>query len=259
MEEYNDKSETVIFNPIKEEKKVVERVDDDEFSLSRKPPEEEEYYVKRKEKSSGISEKVLISIVAVLVVLFIAVVILAFSIMNGKKGNTPAPSKEETSGIIEEDPEDEPIEDPIAETVIFERKAFFQSGSVEKEGNIYTVRAEIYDENGNKLYEKRLSMDSSTVIKENGKELIIKRFVDIVDSLGSSKFMFDVEVDEKEYFIVSVSYRKEEIEEILNQEKEDSENTEEEGHSGEGEPETEPENSKEPEVTENPENGVIVE
>ena len=255
MEEFNDKSETVIFNPIKEEKKVVERVDDDEFSLSRKPPEEEEYYVKRKEKASGMSEKTLIAIVAVLAVLFVVVVILAISVMNGNKGETSHPDNTGDPGVIVEDPEEEPIEDePEEEIVVFERKAYFKSGSVEKDGSVYTVRAEIYDENGNKLYEKRLSMDSSTVIKENGKELIIKRFIDIVDSLGDNKFMFDAEINEEEYFIVSVSYRKEEIEDVLNQEQEEPEEPEEVI-----EPGAESEPAEEPAEKSEPEDGVVVE
>ncbi len=216
-----DSDETFVFEPVKEEKKpIIKRDDSDIYSEPRNVSYEadREY---RKAKEKGISEGALIGIIAGLVVLIIVAIIVGVIVIKGTQKDEEKPVKEENKTEIKtEETEEDVVEE---ETVIEEEPQLlscfiiFDSESIEKDGNIYTIRGDVYS-GSSKKYSRRFTMTSDeTTIREDGEDLRLHSFMDVIEGLGNAEFMFDVKINEDTNTIVSVSYSKNDIDEVLKQ------------------------------------------
>lgn len=207
IESFDSSAETVVFNPIKEEKeKNIPPVDEIEEDIYYEDDSEDD------EEDSSNSNGILIGLVIILVVLFIAALIWGTAVLsklNKKEELPPAPQETEET-VIEEEFEDEVPAEEEGEKITC--KIFFKYETVEEEDDGYTVRTIFKDENG-KYYTERLTVDSETKIKEDGDSLLYKSFINnVIKKLGNNEVEFDGVVDIKTKHIDSISYKSEILE-----------------------------------------------
>ncbi len=228
--DYNKTDETVVFNPIKEDKKdeiIPEEVL--EYEPPEKPhPKEEDSYDETKEKSITL----IIAAIAVAII-FVAVGIWGVCTLITKE--PPKETEEEIEEVIDEPSGEvtEEEEEVLEEEAFTARNIIFVTDSVEKDGTAYTVRAKLFNEKMIFEGERRISFTRDTQIIEDGSQLSVVSFVSVIESLADG-VVFSGEINEETREVVTISYsssiikKKEEPQEIQEpQEPEEPENPEE--------------------------------
>ena len=239
----NDNDKTMVFNPVtnntpksepkkeenpynsslpysKNQKKYDEYEDYDEYD-EEDDYEDDEYYDDEESSHRGSkTNTTLIILTIVLSVVFVATLIWGiFSFIKLKEENT----KEEI--VAEEKPEEIPVEISVEEPQEEEEKnilynIIFYKDSVEKEGDFYTVRVKLYNKSMVFKEEKRVIINESTEIAEDGKQLSLVSFISVIEGLAQENVVFKGKINEKTKEVVNISYEKA-ILEVL--EEEDSE------------------------------------
>ena len=236
MQDFDEKSETAVFKPLKE-KETVDRTGEDEYSKKRKPAslyEEDEIFIKREEieTEKGKGNAVLITIASVLAVVLIAVIVMGVIFLKKVENLNDSPENEDVPPVTEvEEAKEEETEEEVP--VSFECSVIFYGESVLKQADGYSILGDLYDESGKKTDNRKLYINSSTIIRESGKKMSTEAFLYVLKQLGENEVTFKAEIENETDAILNLSYRKEDIvvpeeEEVVEAEVIESEETTEE-------------------------------
>lgn len=216
----NDNEKTMVFNPIKEKNKketpiseeknvdfieelVDEDYDEDEY-------EDDDY---EDDEISNRTKIILIVATALATIIFVAVCVWGIStLVNKRKEKPEIPEKED---IVVEEPEkieEAPVEEPVEEKENIVYNIAFLPGSVEQEGDSYTIRAKLYNKSMVSEGEKRIVLNDSTEIVEDGEELSLVSFISIIESIEDEEIIFKGKISEKTREVINISYRSEILE-----------------------------------------------
>lgn len=211
----NDNEKTMVFNPIKEknqkenpisEEKNVDFVEE----LVNEDYDEDEY---EEDEISSRTKIILIVATALATIIFVAVCVWGISTLFNKREEKPEiPEKE---NIVVEEPEkieETPVEEPAEEEENILYNIAFLPGSVEQEGDSYTVRAKLYNKSMVSEGEKRIVLNDSTEIVEDGEELSLVSFISIIESIEDEEIIFKGKISEKTREVINISYRSEILE-----------------------------------------------
>lgn len=208
MEDNNDKSKTMKFNPEEALKKEeLDRSDEDIYSRARKTPEyafdyeEEEYEQPAEESNNKMKYAAVILAIALIIALTVGIVV----INNGgeksksEKEQIPYEEKEEEKISQDEEPEEEK-EEAVLYSIVF------YGDSVINKGSYYTILADIYDKNMNKTDSRKLLINSETDIYENGKRITAEAFFYTVETFAGEGIVFDCKIRESDGFAEEISF-----------------------------------------------------
>lgn len=239
MENNNDKSKTVEFRPVKENKQQVNRKENDVYSSARKS--------KVYEETEETQNKSLIILAIVLAVLLIVAIIAGVIILG--RGNNSSEEKLPTEDII--DIQEEIPEEEDEKEVITSCQVVFYGDSVIKKSDGYTILADLYDSDFKKIDNRKLVINGETQIRENGKRLSAEGLVYAIESMAGEGIVFDGQIRESDNVVLKLSYEgsfREEAEEETVPEEENPEQLppEEEPPAEEEEPSQEPHNTTTP-------------
>lgn len=198
MENNNDKSKTLQFNPLKEEKKHLNRAEGDLYSAKRK---NNANIREEKEDKSG---KILIYMAIILAVMLIAAVTVGIMILS-KDNKKAEENPSEIESIIEEE-EILPEEEEKEEEVISSYDIVFYGDSVIKKEDYYSVLADLYDSSFNKKDNRKLIINEETDIRENGKRLSAEGLIYAIESMAGEGIIFEGKIRESDNVLLSVSY-----------------------------------------------------
>lgn len=218
MGDYNDKSETVEFNPIKDEKKHINRSDEDIYSSARRSKD-----VSYEEKSES-SDKKLVYIAIILTVLLAASIIAGAIILTSDNKEKNAEELPEDNIITEQEPpavQEEEEKEP--EEVIKSYSIVFYSDSVIKKDGEYTILADLYNSNFEKVDNRKLTINGDTDIRENGKKLSAQGLIYAVESLAGDGIVFEGKIKEPDNVAVSIYYEGSFREEVESMEESEAE------------------------------------
>lgn len=245
MDENNDKSKTVEFKPIREEdyieKQPVSRTEDDRYSEARRtaaPPDEEydDYDDDGAEEKGGSKKLVWIaaSLAAALVVIIIAGIMI---INNGGIGKNPEKNNDITDIADEEKSEDDNVvkKDNKADNAEVKEKnikcsVVFYGDSVVKRGDYYYIKADLYDSGLKKIESRKILINSSSIIKENGKSITPDALAYIVEQFSGEMIIFEGEIRDDDGFAVLLSFSGSFKEEMKDEEAVPSEDENENGN-----------------------------
>ena len=214
MEQNNDNSKTVVFDPLTEEEDLEML---HKLSVNKKKAEAYSYDEDEQDDDDGEDDKnsgngILIGLVIVLVILFIGAIIWGTMVFNKinkeeeEKNTSPQSSVQVTD---EEREEEEPAEEEDEKS---DCKIYFKSDSVEEKDDGYTVRAIFVDKAG-KYYTERVTIDKDTEIREDGVKFSYRTFISIIKSLGSKEVEFKGIVNHSDLHVDLIEYKKEILEE----------------------------------------------
>lgn len=194
MSEYNDKSDTFEFDPMKDNKPRVERAASDPYTSARKnnPPE-------RREEKNG---RALLYVAIILAVLLVISVVLTVFILKNDQSDPIPPENGET--VIQEEEEEPSEEEP---EIILECTVTFYSDSVIKQGDTYTVLADLYDGELYKFDNRKLTISSETDIREKGGKRINKdALIYLIEEMAGESLAFSAEIREEDNVLLSVTF-----------------------------------------------------
>ena len=177
----NDKSDTIKFEPVKRE--MQKRSENDRYSEKRSlPPETEEY-----DDNTGSSDKNLKLAVVGLTAIIIVVILAGIFIIGGfeRRSKTEDIPEEITDEIIIEEEENEEITDDPEEFDI----VFYGESIKNRDGRV-EIKADLYDGDFNKVDTKKIIINSSTKIRENGKRITPEGLCYIVESFTGDMIIF---------------------------------------------------------------------
>lgn len=197
MDEYNDKSETVEFRPIKEEKQHINRSEEDVYSSARRN-------VRYDEKENGSSDRKLIYIAVILAVLLIIAIAAGVFILKAGK-----PAQEQNELPVEENnliTENAPEEEAPEKEVISSYNIVFYGDSVIKKNGVYTILADLYNSSFEKEDNRKLVINGDTDIRENGKRLSAEGLVYAVERMAGEGVVFEGKIRESDNVVISISY-----------------------------------------------------
>lgn len=236
MDENKDK--TVKFDPVTEEiirKEEVRRTNDDLYSERRNSNFSED--------ESESTNKLLY--VAIILAVIIVIMLVAGLFMLGRSMTRENPQEEtEIEKIEEELPEkidEEEPEEKEEEEIIIKSDIVFYGDSIIKKDSGYSVLADVYDENFKKTDHRKIFIDKSTKIYEDGKRMSAEGFIYVIESLAGESIVVQSEIRDKDGYAIMLKYEsgfEESIQE--EEEKEESEDI------------LETETEQEPQDTENP-------
>lgn len=218
MENNNDKSKTVEFRPVKENKQQVNRRENDVYSSARKAGVYEE-------KDEGQSKGLIYLAIVLAVLLIVAIVagVIILSAGNNVDEETD-PENPDNSVIVQDElPEEEEEE---KKEVITTCQIVFYGDSVIKKSDGYTILADLYDSSFNKTDNRKLVINDETDIRENGKRLSAEGLVYAVESMAGEGIVFDGQIRESDNVVLKLSYEgsfREEAEEETTPEEENPE------------------------------------
>ncbi len=220
-----DNEKTAVFNPIKDQPAREKTPEENPDSAEKYPfqPEEsigfnedfededndDEYDEEDDDDESEDSDKlniVLIVVTALATIIFVVTCIWGIStFMNSRKEKAEIVENEK---IIEEIPEkiEEVPEKPVEEEKNTVYSIAFMPDSVEKEGDTYTVRVTLYNKSMTTEGEKRVVLNSSTEIVEDGEELSLVSFISVIESIGDEEIIFKGKINEKTREVINISY-----------------------------------------------------
>lgn len=196
MSDYNDKTQTFKFSPVKDEKPQINRSENDEYSAARKNTG----YERREERSSNT----LVYVAIILAVLLIAAVVAGIFIL--KPSDDPSQNLPE-EGITEILPSKEEEEEPSEKKdITVSCSMVFYSDSVIKKNGGYTVLADLYDKDFYKFDNRKLIINNDTDIREDGKRLSADALIYLVESMGGEGIVFDGEIKEEDGTVLSITF-----------------------------------------------------
>lgn len=239
----NDRDKTVEFNPVTEtNKEKVNRNTADVYSSARKNS-----YEQRPRRKSNDNKGLIYLAIFLTIALIVAIVVGIFVITNTNSLNNETDSEENISVPVEEEKEEEE-EEIVNEENIY--NIIFYGETVKKQGDVYTIAADLYDDNLDKVGSRKIMINSETVIKESGKRMSAEGFVYIIESLTGEMISVEGKIREADSLALTLSYDGSFREEMQQTEEE----AEGEVIEGETPPSTEPENNPPTETPENQEN-----
>lgn len=244
MENNNDKSKTVEFRPIKENKQQVNRKENDVYSSARKAGVYEE---KDEGQSRGLIYIAIVLAVLLIVAIAAGVIILSAGNQRGEELNPDMPDN--IVAEQEEIPEEE-------KEVITSCQIVFYGDSVIKKEDGYTILADLYDSSFNKIDNRKLVINDETNIRENGKRLSAEGLIYAVESMAGEGIVFEGKIRENDNVVLKLSYEgsfREEAEEEIPPEEENPEEVVPEGET----PKEEETPAQEPHNTTTPSEGIV--
>ena len=192
MSENNDKSQTLEFKPVKEEKVRVERSNDDVFSNPRK---NDNY----REQKRGNDKKLVITAI-ILALLLVVAIIAAAVIISSDKREIEDVSPIEMEEIIPDE------EEEMEENLILVYDIVFYGDSVIKKDGKYTVFADLYNKSFEKEDNRKLVISDETDIRENGKRITAEGLVYLIENMTGEQIVFEGEIRDKDNVLLSVSF-----------------------------------------------------
>lgn len=227
MSDYNDKTQTFKFNPVKDEKPQINRSEDDEYSVARKNTS----YGKAEERGSST----LVYVAIILAILLIAAVVAGIFILNKDNNSKQNMPEQNIAAPIPEEEEEQPQKE---ENITISCSMVFYSDSVIKKNGGYTILADLYDKDFYKFDNRKLTINDDTDIREEGKRLSADALIYLVESMGGEGIVFDGEIKEEDGTVISISFDGSFREEIENPEEEQAPPEGEENPPEEGEGDT---------------------
>lgn len=150
------------------------------------------------------------SLAAALVVIIIAGIMI---INNGGIGKNPEKNTDITDIADEEKSEDDNVvkKDNKADNAEVKEKnikcnVVFYGDSVVKRGDYYYIKADLYDSGFKKIESRKILINSSSIIKENGKSITPDALAYIVEQFSGEMIIFDGEIRDDDGFAVSLSF-----------------------------------------------------
>ncbi len=204
MNNFEDKTQTFKFDPLKEEKPQQNRVSDDEFSAARRGQSNENYH-RKEEKGNGA----LIAVAIVLAVLLIGAIVAGIFILKAEK----EPQKPLDEVIIEKEPQEEEEPPEVQNVSLSCNIVFYPESVIAKDGG-YTVLADLYDDGMYKFDNKKLIINGETDIRQDGKRLTPRALVYIIENSGGDMPVFEGEIKEEDGSVISLSFEAPAEEEI---------------------------------------------
>lgn len=221
MENNNDKSKTVQFNPIREEKKQVNREESDIYSSARK----NDFY--KNEKEDNKNRNLVYIAIVLSVLLVIAVIAGAIILSSGEKSDEKLPDEigNEIVKTQENEEKEEEKKQEQEKEVIISSDVVFYGDSIIKKGDFYTVLADLYDNSFKKTDNRKLVINSETDIRENGKRMTPEGLIYTIESMAGEQIIFECKIRESDNVLLSVSYEGNFREEVKEEEPEKEEET----------------------------------
>lgn len=220
MEDNNEKSKTVEFKPVRDdepysEKQPVSRTENDRYSEARRAVSaDDEYddYGDESDEEKGGSKK-LVGVAIALGITLVAIIVAGIIIINnGGIGNNPQNKNIPEESIPQID-EEAPEKDNSADETKKEEKnktvkcsVVFYGDSVVNRGDYYYIKADMYDSKFERTESRKILINSSSVIKENGKRITPDALAYIVEQFSGEMIIFDGEIREDDGFAVSLSF-----------------------------------------------------
>ena len=212
MNENNDKSQTLEFKTVKEEKVRLDRSSEDVYSSRRR---NDSY----REETKRSDKKLVIVAVILSVLLIIAIISGAIIISSGNKKaeeNLPAVKPEEIM------PEEEA--EPEKDIVLVYNIVFYGESVIEKDGQ-YTIFADLLNNSFEKEDNRKLIINDETDIRENGKRISSEGLVYLIESMVGEQIVFEGEIRDKDNVLLSVSFDGSFREELKGEEEQEEENS----------------------------------
>lgn len=194
MSDFNDKTQTFKFRPVREDKPQVNRSEDDEYSAARKNHENE-----KREEGSG---NALTYVAIILAVLLIAAIIAGIFILRPK--DEPEQKLPEDNIAVTLPEEEEETEEKKDITVSC--SMVFYSDSVIKKDGGYTILADLYDTDFYKFDNRKLIINDDTDIREDGKRLSADALIYLIESMAGEGIVFDGEIKEEDGTVLSITF-----------------------------------------------------
>lgn len=195
----NEKDKTVEFNPVKEvNKERINRSSSDVYSSARSNS-----YGQRPRKKSNDS-KGLIYIAIFLTVALIVAIVAGIIVISSTNSLNNEKEPEENIVFPVEDEEEEPEEEIVNEENIY--NIIFYGETVKKTGDGYTIAADLYDSNLNKVGTRKIKITSETVIKESGERMSAEGFVYTIESLTGEMISVEGKIREEDSLALTLSY-----------------------------------------------------
>ena len=194
----NEKDKTIEFNPVKDvNKEIINRNSSDVYSSARK----NSYAQKPRKKSND--NKGLIYLAIFLTVALIIAIVAGIFIITGTNSinNENEPNENIVLPIEPEEPEEEEI---INEENIY--NIIFYGETVKKVSEGYTIAADLYDDNLNKVGTRKITITPETVIKESGQRMSAEGFVYTIESLTGEMISVEGKIREKDSVALTLSY-----------------------------------------------------
>ena len=206
----NDKDNTFIFKPEREEKPHIDRTGNDAYSSARRVR-----YRKEEEKTSP-----LIYVVIGLSVVLIITIILGLIILTSDRNNN-------NNGDINKQPpveivDDENTEEDEPELVINFYGLIFNYDRIFllESGNGYGVSADLYESGTQKVGTRVVRITDETEIRDNGKRISMDAFISVIRNQGGDMILFDSQVREEDNVVLLITYDSRGFEEEIPQEPE---------------------------------------
>ena len=217
MDENKDK--TVKFEPVTDEsikKEEIRRRNDDVYSEKRHSSAHEE------EERGNSLLYVVIALSVVIIIVLVAGIFMLGKIDSGKlpeENITKEELLEEKEEALEEEAEEEKEETVICDIV-------FYGDSVIRKNSGYSILADIY-ENDKKTDHRKILIDQSTKIYEDGERMNAEGFIYTIESLAGEMIFVQSEIREEDGYAISLRYDLG-LDEAISEEEPSEENTEEE-------------------------------
>jgi len=231
MNDRNDKTETFEFDRIRDSevyKKPVERKENDIYSEARKTNYSDNYDEEK-------SDKKLISVIIGMIAVLIIVAVAGFFIIMGDKNNN-LPQEEEMQQQTEQTTDETQTETPppevLEEPEVNKYEAVFYSDEIDRKASYYVIKANLVNVSTGEEDLRRIKIDSGTEIRKNGDRIILDAFISLVEEFAGEQIVYQIEVDEEEDYVKSISFsgdfseNEEAIDVENSSENNDSQNTE---------------------------------
>ncbi|MEE0867053.1 MAG: hypothetical protein UIL37_01970 [Clostridia bacterium] len=202
MKDNDEKSKTLKFTPANSsQKENLDRDGKDIYSSARKTPS---YSFDDPEEDSSSDKKLVYTLIILTVVVAIVIAAGIFIIKGAgtKKPQEEAPTDNE---VQEETLKEEDKEETEEEKVNYYSLVFYGDSIINK-GDYYTILADFYDASMKKVDNRKVIVNSETVIRENGKRITPEGLVYVVEGLAGEGIVFDCEIRESDNFAVKISY-----------------------------------------------------
>ncbi len=207
MREFEDNSETMQFDAVKEEPEAVKpqqnRSQNDEFTAARRGRGYEIH--SKKESGNGA----LIAVICILTVLLVGAIVTGILILKNDK-EEPQPQNDEAIVENQEEEEEEFEEEEIPEvqnTVISCSLVFYPETVKEQDDGSYKIKADFLDPDGEVFETKRIFINEDTDIRQDGERLALEGFIYYIEETNSGdKIIFKGEIKEEDNVAVVISF-----------------------------------------------------
>lgn len=201
MKEFEDNSQTIKFEAVKEEPERVKpqqnRSRNDEFSAARSG----RTYENSNKKESG--NGALIAIICVLTVLLVGAIVTTILLI---KGNNEDPYPQEDGVIIETAPEEEDVPEIQNKVISCDLILYPETIKVKDDGS-YKIKADLLDSDGEVFESGRIVLNEDTDIRQDGQRLDLGGFIYYIEETNSGdKIIFKGEIEEEDYIAMAISF-----------------------------------------------------